>query len=157
MTRFWKCLAYLAASGFGVFLLGRAIPKSLFRYESFPFRDYPFERQGNLYRRIGIHKWQHHVPDMSRIFSRWMPPKRLDPNVSSRQVEVMVQETCVAECAHLLLCVSGLAVLRIWPGSGGALMYLLFSLFGNLPFLLIQRFNRPKLVALMKKLRQRGM
>ena len=156
MSGFLKCFVYLMLSGFAVFLLGRALPKSWFRYDAFPFRDYSFEQHGNLYRRFGIHKWQNRVPDMSRFFSRWMPPKRLSPGISSAQVEVMVQETCIAECAHLILWFSGAAVLWIWPGLGGAAMYLLGSLIGNLPFIFIQRFNRPKLVALMKKLRQSG-
>lgn len=155
MTGLLKCLAYLALSGFLGFLLGRALPRRWFRYRVFPYRDHPLEQRGNLYRRLYIHKWHNHVPDMSRIFRGWMPPKRLEAGVDSAAVEVMVQETCVAEFTHVALCVTGLAVLWIWPGPGGAALYVLYVL-GNLPFILIQRFNRPKLVQLMEKLRRRG-
>ena len=157
MTGFWKCALYLAATGFLGFLLGRLLPERWFDGNAFPFRDWPFERQGNLYRKLNIHRWQSHVPDMSRLFRHWMPPKRLTPDITSAQVEVMVQETCIAEVTHITLCVTGLATIWIWPGVGGTLFYLLCGLLGNLPFIMIQRFNRPKLVQLMRKLRGRGL
>ena len=49
-----------------------------------------------------------------------------------------------AECIHLLLPLAGLYCLRLWPGAGGIVVTLLYFL-GNLPFVLIQRYNRPRL------------
>ena len=156
MINFGKSILYLAVTGFCAFLLGRVLPKRWFKYDAFPYREYPFEDRGNLYRRLYIHKWHTHVPDMSRIFSRWMPPKRLAVGIGPDQVEVMVQETCIAEFTHAALCVIGLPVLWWWPGRGTAALYAAYVLLGNLPFILIQRFNRPKLVRLMKRLLRRG-
>ena len=157
MTGFWKCVLYLALSGSLSFLLGRFLPKRWFDGAAFPFHDWPFERQGNLYRRVYIHKWQSHLPDMSRVFRKWMPPKCLSGDVTSAQVEVMVQETCIAEVIHVILCVTGLAMIWLWPGVGGFLCYLFGALLGNLPFIMVQRFNRPKLLRLMEMLRKRGL
>ena len=50
----------------------------------------------------------------------------------------------MAECIHLLLPLAGLYCLRLWPGAGGVIVALLYFL-GNLPFVLIQRYNRPRL------------
>ena len=60
----------------------------------------------------------------------------------------MILETCEAEVTHLLLCVTGLYCLWLWPGAGGVVVYAIYALFGNVPFILIQRYNRPRLVRL---------
>ena len=66
----------------------------------------------------------------------------------------MVQETCIAEVIHILLSLTGLALPLIWPGPGGLLACAAYVLLGNLPFILIQRFNRPKLRMLLEKCRR---
>ena len=154
MRGFLLCLCYIAALGILAFFAGRLLARCPLRWDAFPFRDWAFEQKGNLYRRLRIHRWHRHVPDMSRIFPRLMPPKRLSHRISAAQAEVMVRETCVAECVHACLMVAGLACPRLWPGPGGWIVCLVYTLLGNLPFILIQRFNRPKLVMLLEKCRR---
>ena len=57
----------------------------------------------------------------------------------------MIEETCVAEFTHFVLILLGFYALRLWPGTGGAVVTAIYILFGNLPFLIIQRYNRPRL------------
>ena len=61
----------------------------------------------------------------------------------------MIQETCVAEMIHVLLSLTGLGCLVIWQGIGGVLVTAVYILLGNLPFILIQRYNRPRLQRLL--------
>ena len=63
----------------------------------------------------------------------------------------MIEETCVAELTHGLLCIAGLVLLAIWPGTGGVILTVIYIVFGNLPFLLIQRYNRPRLQKLLAR------
>ena len=155
MTGFLRAAAYLVGLGLVAFLIGRLLPKRWFDGDKFPYRDWPFEQKGNLYRKIGIHKWQSHVPDMSRLFKRMMPAKRLSTDVTSEQMERMVQETCVAEFTHLVLCPLSLPVLWLWPGPGGVIFLIMDLILGNLVFILVQRFNRPKLRQLRDRLRRK--
>lgn len=152
---FVRCVCYAAALGIAVFPLGRLLARVRFNPESFPFAEWPFENGGKVYRRLGIHRWQNRLPDMSRVFRTIMPAKSLYPGISAEEVDVMVQETCIAEVVHSALCVLGLWILRLWRGWGGILFYAIYALFGNVAFILIQRFNRPKLTALAEKLRGR--
>ena len=62
----------------------------------------------------------------------------------------MLRETCVAELTHWLLCVAGLHCLTLWPSVGG-LAVVCLNILGNLPFILIQRYNRPRLARLLEK------
>ena len=114
-------------------------------------------KAGIFDRKLYIQKWHTRVPDMSRLFRRWMPPKRLPANPTSAQIELMVQETCVAEFTHLALLAVGLPVLWLWPGPGGIALYAVDALLGNGIFILIQRFNRPKLMHLCERLKKRGL
>ena len=53
------------------------------------------------------------------------------------------------------LCVLGLALLWIWPGWGGAAVFLVDVLLGNVPFILIQRYQRQRLLHVQARLLRR--
>ena len=142
------CAIYFALSGTIFFFLGRIFPKELFRYDAFPFKSFGFEQDGKIYTKIGVHKWQNKVPDMSRLFKKIMPAKNLSGKVDEKRLIVMIRETCVAELTHFLLCITGRFCLYIWQGLGGAIVYDIYVLLGNLPFIIIQRYNRPRLLRL---------
>ncbi|MDO5390853.1 MAG: glycosyl-4,4'-diaponeurosporenoate acyltransferase [Eubacteriales bacterium] len=129
------------------------MPKK-FHYLRFPYISFGFEKNGEIYNKIRIRKWQNKLPDMSRIFFSLMPAKKLPKQVNVQNMERMVQETCVAEFIHVVLCIMGLGCLLIWKGIGGWVLFVLYLL-GNIPFILIQRYNRPKLVRLLKRLQIR--
>ena len=44
----------------------------------------------------------------------------------------------------------------LWPGWGGAIVLAVWVLLANLPFILIQRYNRPRLMRLAALLRKRA-
>ncbi len=149
--RFVHCVIYGAILGVISFVIGRILPKKWFSYEAFPYKQFKWEQGGAVYNRLRIRKWQKAVPDMSRIFSRWMPPKKLSGCPNAETLELMLQETCIAEFTHGWLCVAGLACIRIWPGPGGVILTFVYIALGNLPFILIQRYNRLRLAKLMEK------
>lgn len=66
---------------------------------------------------------------------------------------VMIRETCAAEATHTLLMLAGLGVIVIWPCVWGVMLYLVYAILGNLIFIIIQRYNRPRLVRLYERKR----
>lgn len=149
--QFWSCFIYLCFVGAISFFLGRLIPKSWLNPYGFPFRAFAFEQNGKIYDKLGIRLWQTKVPDMSRIFKKIMPPKNLTGDIKARLPE-LIRETCVAELIHFGNCIAGLYCLHIWPGVGGAVVAFLFAFVFNVPYILIQRFNRPRLIKLARRL-----
>ena len=143
--KFLHCALYLAVTGIIAFLVGRIVPKSWFQEDRFPYHSYPVEQK--LYRALRVKKWQSKVPDMSRIFPFLMPAKKLTADTFAN-LQGMIQETCVAEMIHSLLSLTGLACLAIWPGAGGIILTLVYILLGNLPFIMIQRYNGRRLQTL---------
>ena len=153
MRNFILCLCYAATLGLVSFLLGRELPKSWLHPDQFPFRTYAWEE--TLWKALQIRKWQAKVPDMSKVFPKLMPAKALTQK-TAQDLPLMIQETCVAELTHGLLCLAGLYLLKIWPGAGGIVLTVIYIVFGNLPFLLIQRYNRPRLQRLLEKQSRRA-
>ena len=148
---FWRCVCYYAIVGIAMFFAGRLIARHSFRYDSFPFRPFRFERDGQIYKRIGINRWQGRAPDMSVICKRLMPPKKMEGRPDRARLLLMIQETCVAELTHAVLCAAGIASFWLWPGAGGVIIWLVYCAVGNIPFILIQRYNRPRLVKLLRR------
>lgn len=151
MMGFLKCILYAAAIGVGSFILGRLLPHKLFSPDHPPFRCLSFEDGGKIYNRIfKVKKWQNRLPDMSRIFPFLMQEKKVKGSFQ-RDLPAMISETCIAEWIHGLLCILALPCIFIWPGPGGLCFTILYIL-GNLPFMIIQRYNRPRLTAIQRRL-----
>ena len=151
MEKFWKCFWYLIETGILSFFVGRMLPKNRFSAERFPYAPFDFEQDGKIYEKLGIRYWQNKVPDMSKILPKWIPAKNLSGNIKHR-LPRMLQETCVAECIHVLLCISGLYCLKLYPGVGGFAVWLVYAALFNLPYIIIQRYNRPRLAKLARKM-----
>ena len=144
---------YIALLGILSQAVGSLLPRRLFHADRFPFHTFSWENEGRIYQRLKIRRWKDRVPDMSRIMKN-MVRKKLPVGSPSSHMDLLVQETCVAELIHEILIVLGLFLLHIWPGIGGWLVYLLYVLLGNLPFIIIQRYNRPRLIRLAAKTRR---
>ena len=52
-----------------------------------------------------------------------------------------------------VLMLAGLGVIVIWPCVWGVMLYLVYAILGNLIFIIIQRYNRPRLVRLYERKR----
>ena len=135
---FLRCCVYYGILAVVSFFIGRLLPKSWFHGDKFPYRCASWEAK--LFRFLRVHEWQDKVPDMSKI----VPKPR------------MIEETCVAEFTHFALILLGFYALRLWPGTGGAVVTAIYILFGNLPFLIIQRYNRPRLQKLLAAQQRRS-
>lgn len=101
------------------------------------------------------------MPDVSRMFPNIIPKKELGDEPSCEKLEIMIRETCVSEVTHIILSVMGIAMIWLWPGSGGITLFIVYVVLGNVPYIIIQRCNRPRLKRLLaaerrKELRLKG-
>ena len=146
-------LAYLAFLGILSHVLGEAIPHEKFAPDAWLFRTRAWEMGGRIYEKIGIRAWKDRLPDMSRLVRR-MYPKRLGRAPAAQAVERLICETCRAEAVHLALCLLAPPIWFFWKNTTGVWLSLL-TVLGNLPFILIQRYNRPTLLRLARRLAAR--
>ena len=84
------------------------------------------------------------MPDKSR-YMRTMVKKTLGEDRSSKHIKRLIEETCVAEMVHWLLLLVGPLFMLISNSVFGVIASILYSL-SNVPFIMIQRYNRPRLI-----------
>ena len=71
---FLKCVLWCAMAGTLGFFFGRLLSKCPLEPGKGLFRSFRFEKNGALYERLNIRRWQAKVPDMSRLIPFLMPP-----------------------------------------------------------------------------------
>ena len=143
-----------ALGGVTFFIIGQSLPRSWFDPGAFMYRSRKWENGGRIYERVYVRKWKDIVPDMSRIVPGVFKKKVSLAN-DLKSMRRLIKETCVAELIHwlLILFISPM-IFRAMRGFGGfaaAAVYIL----GNLVFIIIQRYNRPRLIALYKRMEKR--
>lgn len=144
---------YFIVIGQGCFYFGLALPRRLFDEDSFPYKPFKWERDGRFYDKFRIKKWKAIVPDMSMI-TKLIFPKRIKANVTSAELDRLVKESCVAEMIHYVLCILSIGFYHIWKSKTGVILTILYFI-GNVPYIMIQRYNRPNFISLREKLKLR--
>ena len=134
-------------------VIGEAIPRRIFHADRFPFAPWKWERNGAVYEKIHIRAWKDRLPDMSRVMKK-MVPKRFPEFPTVDSVQRLIAETCVAEATHAVLCLVAPVIWLFWKNYVGVILSGVV-IFCNLPFILIQRYNRPTLIALCARLTAR--
>ena len=120
--------------GIVLMIVGMAIPRR-FRPDAFPFRPWRFETP-EFFKRLRVSRWKGYMP------------------VSYTHLARLVQETCVAELTHWVLMAICPASLVFAPCEWTPLFILLYDI-GNLPFIVIQRYNRPRMMKILRMREER--
>lgn len=133
--------------------IGNLYNRNWVLWDKFPFRPFFWEKSGKLYRKLQVRRWKVRLPDASK---RWkdMYEKRVSLQPDKENLRRLIQETCVAEIVHYQLIFLSLPLLKFWPGPGGIVSFSLCGA-GNLLFVIIQRYNRPRLIKAFQRLEKR--
>lgn len=131
------------------FVIGELLPRKNFDYTSFPYKPFRWERNGDVYLRLGIQKWKDYVPDMSKYVKTMFAKKIVSPR-DPEYTRRLILETCVAETVHFVMILIS-PIFQMYMNETAGYIATIAYILGNLPFILIQRYNRPRLVRLMEK------
>ena len=147
LSDFLFCFRLLAFLGVSMYLIGLFLPRHWFGDgDKGWFSCFPREKGGKLYERVGIRQWKDKVPDMSRI-SRRLTKKSISEKPTPDSLLGLIRETCVAELIHELLMLLGFLCYLI-RRTKRTLFWVMVWALGNLPYVMIQRYNRPRLIRL---------
>lgn len=152
--KFLFCLIYLLTLSVFVFFIGRIIPRSWIKEDKFPFKSFKWEKNGLIYEKLKIKKWKTKLPDASLVLNKIIPnlyPTKRMKNSDKEKTKILIKESCVAEGTHKVVSILGFLCIYIWKSFGGVTVAVAFYLF-NVPFIIIQRYNRPRLKKLANKL-----
>ena len=123
------------------------IMKNKANYKNIWFREKRFENK--LYKLMHVRKWKKYLPTYdANTF-----------DTSQKTVQDIAEATCQAEIVHEVIMLFSLLPIVTIPFLGGAVAMIITSilamLFDSL-FVILQRYNRPKLIKVMKRFNKIG-
>ncbi len=155
-TLFWICLHFWGAA-----FITTTIPSPV-RRRRFDYRKPFFEvSQGELsfYRRIKLPAWKDRLPQYNKDFDK----RHLRNEMTPAYVREFLFMTCQAEIVHYSIAVAGYLSLFFCmlcddPIGNLPLFFCIATFIGlcNIPFALIQRYNRYRLVKVLGRMESRG-
>ncbi len=128
-------------------LLCLRIPDRFFSKEAGLFKSHPWERNGGVYEDVfRIRRWKHLLPDGAALFRSGYRKKRL-ADFTRTNLEKFLVESRRAELGHWLSMVPFWIFGLMAPFAVVPCM-LAYALAANLPCIMAQRFNRPRIESL---------
>lgn len=112
-----------------------------------------FETRGTWYRRrLRIHRWKDRVPEAGALFGGGVSKRQL-PSYDVAGLQLFVRETRRAELAHWWAMACG-PLFVLWNPPVAAVLLVAYGVVVNLPFVLIQRYNRFRTQAVIERRRR---
>ena len=133
------------------FFLNR-IPDEYFHSKTVLFKSRKFERDGKIYKRIfKINKWKRLLPDGAKAFKNGFQKKHII-EMKSEYIFAFIAETKRAELMHWLS-ILPFFIFGFWSPGFVVWIMLAYALLFNIPPIIAQRYNRPRLQKLYKRMK----
>lgn len=129
----------------GAALLGNRLPARLLNAKWFSARRFETER---FYRRLtGVHRWKHLLPDGGAAHKKGFAKRRLQ-SADAAYLREFILESKRAELVHWLA-ILPFWVFGLWGPPVVIPIMFVYALAVNLPCIIAQRYNRPRLIRLL--------
>lgn len=139
----------------GIALGSRLLPACWYNHKNAFFRTRAWELK--LYNALRIRAWKDYLPELGGIVG--FAKDRLPDSINEDYLDRFLWETCYTEAAHWICMFAGFSYLGLLPLVETPRRYLglflgicCFNFFAHLPFIFIQRYNRPRLEMLRDRL-----
>ena len=152
----WNLFVFNAACYMLIVVVERQVdvmlPQHIFDPAHRRYRSFRWERDGDIYRDVlRIDRWKDKLPCLP---ARTHFSKKSIAGRQADYLEQFVVETCRSETAHVTMIVA-VGVMRLWTPFDLWLVCFVIAVVGNIPFICIQRYNRPRLQRTLVNIEQR--
>lgn len=131
-------------------LVAGKLPNSFYSYKKWLFREHRWESNGKFYEKhLYVKFWKCKLPEISDFVKSMFTKKHLQNN-SHDYLRQFLDESCKAEFVHWTIIASSI-LFFFWNGVSDAMLILLIAALLNMPYIIIQRYNRPRIIRLLKK------
>lgn len=129
--------------------LSNKVPEKLYYYKKWIYKEREWERGGKFYQdKFNVRRWKKYIPELAD-FIKSVFPKKYIKGYDEEHISKYLTESCKAELTHWAIILSSLLFL-LWKDFWPAMRMLVIAILLNLPFIIIQRYNRPRLIELMR-------
>jgi glycosyl-4,4'-diaponeurosporenoate acyltransferase len=134
--------------------LGAKLPAHRFARDGGFFRTLPWEQDGTIYQRLfKVKKWKGRLPDAGNAFGQNARKHRLAAS-DPVYLEKFILETRRAEWTHWIQ-IFPVPVFFLFNDWKVGIFMIFYALCVNLPCMMIQRYNRPRLQRILNSKRTR--
>lgn len=134
-----------------VLLACRTLPRTFFDSNRFLYKPHKWEQNGKFYIRcLKIKKWKDRLPQYVAKGGFSKRTLKSIKEIDKEYMDIFILETCRAEWNHFFCSLYFILsfIINKWPYS---LIFSIIPIAANLPFLIIQRYNRLRLIKFHKK------
>lgn len=132
--------------------LAHRMPRAWFDPGAPLYRLRRFERGGSIYRALGVRRFKDRLPEAGGFFTGGFSKRYLAVREPA-YLERYLAETCRAEASHWISASLSLTFFLWNPWYVGVIM-VAYGLLTNLPFIFVQRYNRPRIAAALRRMRR---
>lgn len=133
-----------------VTFISTKLPERYYDYRTWIYKERKWEKNGEFYQHVfKVKRWKDHMPEIAD-FIKSAFPKNSIKEFSHEYIEKFLLESCRAEFAHWCIILSSIIFL-VCQGTAAFVFILLAAILMNAPFIIIQRYNRPRIIRIMKR------
>ncbi|SHH87732.1 UDP-N-acetylglucosamine:LPS N-acetylglucosamine transferase [Sporobacter termitidis DSM 10068] len=126
-------------------ILSLKVPPKLLDYRRWLYKAKKWEANGTVYQRIfKVKRWKDALPELSDFIKTIFPRKRIAA-FDKNHMQKYLLESCRAELTHWGIILSSF-LFGIWNDFIKTALMVLLAIGLNLPYVIIQRYNRPRLI-----------
>lgn len=126
------------------------LPEHIYFYKRWIFRERKWEKAGALYERLfRVRSWKALLPEVSDFFN-FSFPKKYFTQSNREYMSKYLMESCRSELTHWNIIFSSLLFI-LWCDPSTTLKIIIIAISLNLPYIIIQRYNRPRIIRLLAK------
>ena len=148
LTEIWTillCFPLWALFQVGATVLCLNLPGRFFSPDAFFYRTHRFERDGRLYKKIfRVHRWKHLLPDGGKVLNKKGFKKDRLKDFSEDNLKLFLMESARGEMTHWL-CIFPFWIFWFFTPPMVPWMMLAYALISNIPCIIVQRYNRPRI------------
>lgn len=124
------------------------IPASRFTFRGL-FKEYSFEQK--LYKFLGVKQWKKYLPEGAKVMKNAFDKQHLNKKDQVYYLR-FTQELCRAEALHWFHLI--VVILVFLPFEVRYYM-IIYAILSNIPCIVAQRYNRPRMIQIMNRLKER--
>ena len=125
--------------------LSLKFPKSILDYQNWIYKDKKWEDGGEVYQRVlKVRNWKNQLPELSDFLKPIFSRKHI-ASFDEKHIQKYLLESCRAELTHWGIILSSF-LFGIWSSFLETFFMIFLALGLNLPYVIIQRYNRPRII-----------
>jgi len=150
MKKFAFNLFVFLISSIIVTLISTKLPDRYYNYRNWIYKERKWEKNGEFYQQMfKVKRWKKHMPEIADFINSVFSKKSIK-EFDNAYIEKYLLESCRAEFAHWCIIFSSVMFL-FYAGTAAFIYMFLISVLIDVPFIIIQRYNRPRILHIMKR------